>query len=166
MIGGTSIPPCCLRIILRHSPRRRDEHCMVRWRAAQEGRLGSAVEQAAHLRAFVHRAEVWTRLHPHFKEAFADKGALRAEPRARTGEGQQRGCVAERGREHRGARRSRARSHAAVVMTIVSVPTISSQCFATTRISAERSCGIVRSAAQRKRYLKPTNAPAQTFVTY
>jgi hypothetical protein len=55
-----------------------------------EGRVGGAVEQATHLRAFVHRAEVRLRLHPHVEETPADPAAVRPEPRTRTGGGQQR----------------------------------------------------------------------------
>ena len=57
------------------------EHRLVRWRAASQGCVGSAVEQASHLRACVHRAEDWARLHPHVEEPPTDPAAVRPEPR-------------------------------------------------------------------------------------
>ena len=41
---------------------------MVSWCTARQGHISCALEQAAHLRALVHRAEVWPCLHPHVEE--------------------------------------------------------------------------------------------------
>ena len=81
--------------------------------------FGGAPWNKPHLRAFGHRAEVRACFHQDVEEAFAYSAAVRPEPRARAGEGQQRDCVAERRCEQRRPCRPRGRSHAAAVMRIV-----------------------------------------------